>query len=73
LQQRAESLELTATGDFQVVKRKYGGVINTIGRMWKQEGATGFFKGAIPNAFRVAPSAAITFLVYETVLDFCQY
>lgn len=61
LQQRAESLELTSTGDVRVVKRDYGGVINTIGKMWQQERAAGFFKGAIPNAIRVAPGAAITF------------
>lgn len=73
LQQRSESIELTSTGDFRVVKRKYGGVIDTIGRMWKQEGGNGFFKGAIPNAIRVAPGAAITFLVYESILDFFEY
>ena len=73
LQQRAESLELTATGDVKVVKRKYVGVARTIQRMWQQEGLLGFFKGAIPNAIRVAPGAAITFVVYESVLDFFDY
>lgn len=73
LQQRAESLELTSSGDFRVVKRDYGGVASTITKMWQHEGAAGFFKGVIPNALRVAPGSAITFLVYESVLDFFQY
>jgi hypothetical protein len=28
----------------------------------------GFFRGAVPNALRVAPSAALTFLVYEEMM-----
>jgi len=38
-------------------------------KIWQQEGLWGFFKGSIPNAMRVAPGAAITFVVYETILD----
>lgn len=64
---------MTVSGEFRVVKREYGGVVSTVSRMWRKEGLSGFFKGAIPNAFRVAPSAAITFLVYESVLDFFHY
>lgn len=73
LQQRAESLELSSSGEIRIVKRDYSGVINTITKMWHQERLGGFFKGAVPNAIRVAPGSAITFLVYESVLDFLQY
>lgn len=72
MQQPSSSLELTSTGDVTVVKREYVGLVRTIGRMWKQEGIAGFFKGAVPNAVRVAPSAAVTFLVYESMMDMLQ-
>jgi hypothetical protein len=28
----------------------------------------GFFRGVVPNALKVAPSAALTFLVYEEAM-----
>jgi hypothetical protein len=73
LQQRAESVELTSAGDVKIVTREYAGVFRTVRKMWHQEGFQGFFKGVIPNAIRVAPGAAITFVVYESVLDFFKY
>ena len=72
IQQPSSSIELTSTGDVRVVKRNYGGLIATIQKMWRQEGISGFFKGAIPNAVRVAPSAAVTFFVYESAMDILQ-
>jgi hypothetical protein len=69
MQQRSESVELTADGNVRVVKRAYLGLLKTTQRIWQKEGLFGFFKGSIPNAIRVAPSAAITFLVYEAVMD----
>ncbi|CAB9499707.1 dinucleotide transporter 2, mitochondrial [Seminavis robusta] len=72
LQQRSESLEITADGDIKAVRREYQGVIKSIRRMWQREGIAGFFRGCIPNAIRVAPGAAITFLVYESVIDLLQ-
>ena len=35
----------------------------------RREGARGFFKGCWPNSLRVMPSAAITFWVYEMVVN----
>ena len=70
MQQRSELVELTADGDVRVVKREYAGMQITARRMWNKEGLSGFFKGCLPNAIRVAPSAAITFVVYEAVKDF---
>jgi solute carrier family 25 folate transporter 32 len=69
MQQPSNSIELTSSGDVRVVQRDYKGLFATIHKIWKREGLPGFFKGAIPNALRVAPSAAVTFLVYETVMD----
>jgi len=69
LQQRNQSVELTEAGDLAVVRREYGGVADCVARIFRNEGPVGFFKGCIPNAVRVAPSAAITFVMYETVMD----
>lgn len=49
--------------------REYRGVWDAVKRIWRHEGVHGFFKGCLPNAIRVAPSAAVTFLVYEGVMD----
>ena len=70
MQQRSEFVELTSEGDVRVVKRKYAGLLGTVRRIWSKEGLPGFFKGCIPNVVRVAPSAAVTFVVYESVMDF---
>jgi hypothetical protein len=51
------------------VKREYMGMTRTARKMWQREGFSGYFKGLVPNAIRVAPGAAITFLVYESVFD----
>jgi len=69
MQQPSSSIELTNDGDVRIVKRDYVGLVRTIQRMWRLEGLTGFFKGAMPNAVRVAPSAAVTFLMYESMMD----
>jgi solute carrier family 25 (mitochondrial folate transporter), member 32 len=39
-------------------------------KIWRHEGALGFFKGCVPNVLKMAPAAAITFIVYEEVLAF---
>jgi hypothetical protein len=72
MQQRADSVELTIDGNVKAVKRDYQGLIHTTRKIWKREGASGFFKGVIPNSIRVAPGAAVTFLVYEGVMDFLE-
>mmetsp|Transcript_52821 Transcript_52821/g.78918 ORF Transcript_52821/g.78918 Transcript_52821/m.78918 type:complete len:347 (-) Transcript_52821:154-1194(-) len=73
LQQRSETLELTTSGEIEVVKRNYDGILKAVAKIYRNEGFVGFFKGCIPNALRVAPGAAITFLVLETVLDMIDY
>ena len=57
------------TGEIIVSKREYSGVADCIRKIVKNEGINGFFKGCVTNAMRVAPSAAITFVTYEFVLD----
>jgi len=66
-----------ATYPYQVIKARlqqretgasrwrYTGTWDCIVKIWQFEGALGFFKGCVPNVLKTAPSAAITFLVYE--------
>jgi len=61
---------LTPEGEVKPVKRRYDGIIDAARKIWRREGISGFFKGVIPNSIRVAPSAAITFVVYESVMDY---
>ena len=70
LQQRSQTTELSSSGEIRIVKRQYSGVIDCVKRVHAKEGFYGFFKGCLPNAIRVAPSAAITFVVYESISDF---
>lgn len=69
LQQRSQAVEISNEGEVLVSKRDYKGVIDCTRQILRREGIYGFFKGNIPNAVRVAPSAAITFVVYESVMD----
>ena len=70
LQQRSQVIEVSeTTGEVIVSKREYSGVLDCTRRIIKNEGMNGFFKGCVTNALRVAPSAAITFVTYEFVLD----
>ena len=69
LQQRADVVDISQEGEIRVKRREYKGVVDCVSRIWRNEGALGFFKGCVPNALRVAPSSAITFVVYETVMD----
>jgi solute carrier family 25 folate transporter 32 len=67
----------TATYPYQVVRsrlqtydaeEKFGkGIRGVVGRVWREEGWRGFYKGLGPNVFRVMPATWVTFLVYENV------
>ncbi|GMH59797.1 hypothetical protein TrLO_g3446 [Triparma laevis f. longispina] len=59
-------------GELKKVRRNYSSVLGTVKSIYRGEGVTGFFKGSIANGVRVAPNAAVTFLVYEGVCDFCR-
>ncbi len=69
IQQRNQTFELSSTGELELAKREYKSMTDCATKIWRREGIPGFFRGCIPNALRVAPSSAITFLVYETVVD----
>ncbi|KPP64723.1 Mitochondrial folate transporter/carrier-like, partial [Scleropages formosus] len=63
---------VASTYPYQVVRarlqdqhNKYDGVIDVIGRTWRNEGLIGFYKGIVPNLLRVTPACCITFVVYE--------
>lgn len=62
-------MEFSEAGEVVVTKREYSGVVDCVGKIARNEGVNGFFKGCLMNAIRVAPSAAITFVTYELVLD----
>jgi solute carrier family 25 folate transporter 32 len=67
-----------ATYPYQVVKSrlqqqganslKYDSTMASLRLMWANEGLRGFFRGVVPNCLKVAPSAALTFLVYEEMM-----
>jgi len=64
LQQREVSLSPTSA--------RYQGMLDCIIKTYRQEGPLGFFRGVVPNALKVAPSAALTFVVYEEVLKLAR-
>ena len=72
MQQREQALELTKTGEVKQVSREYAGFLTTLTRMYRQEGWQSFFRGCLPNALRVAPGAAVTFVVYEGTMDYLE-
>ena len=68
LQQREAlpAIEQVARG--RKTKAKYSGTFDCLWKIWQNEGLRGYFKGLIPNVLRVAPSAALTLLIYEECL-----
>ena len=53
-------------------KPKYSGTIDCLWKIYKNEGIPGYFKGVVPNVLRVAPSAALTLVLYEECLKLQQ-
>lgn len=74
----------TVTYPYQVIKSRiqqreasfgevrYSGMLDCIVKTWRHEGLFGFLRGVVPNALKVAPSAALTFVVYEETLKVMQ-
>lgn len=50
------------------LKPKYKNSLDCMIKIWRCEGLKGFFRGVVPNALKVAPSAAITFVIYEEMM-----
>ncbi|KAL2259337.1 hypothetical protein VTK26DRAFT_7035 [Humicola hyalothermophila] len=43
------------------------GVTGVVGKLWREEGVRGFYRGVMPGVVRVLPATWVTFLVYENV------
>mmetsp|Transcript_17640 Transcript_17640/g.15917 ORF Transcript_17640/g.15917 Transcript_17640/m.15917 type:complete len:190 (+) Transcript_17640:452-1021(+) len=56
------------TSDDNIITNKYNNTFDCIVKMYRKEGIFSFFRGVIPNSLKVAPNAAITFLVYEETM-----
>ncbi|KAK9767919.1 mitochondrial FAD carrier protein flx1 [Basidiobolus ranarum] len=65
-----------STYPYQVVKTRlqnyqaeaqYTGTIDTISKIFRSEGMSGFYKGLGPNTIRVLPGTCVTFAVYENM------
>lgn len=70
---------VVTTYPYQVVRSRlqnhhtldqYKGSMDVLQKIWRFEGAKGFYKGLVPNILRVTPACAITFVVYENVIHF---
>lgn len=76
----SKTLAVLSTYPFQVVRSRlqirpdiggrlrYTSTWKAVRAVYKHEGWRGFYKGFVPHIVRVAPSASITFFVFEAVL-----
>jgi solute carrier family 25 folate transporter 32 len=49
-------------------EERYGkGITGVVGKVWREDGWRGFYRGLGTNVFRVLPATWVTFLVYENV------
>jgi len=67
----------TATYPYQVVRarlqdqhRHYNGVVDVIRQTFVHEGLKGFYKGLVPVIVRVTPACCLTFVTYETLINY---
>jgi hypothetical protein len=65
LQQRDQLIQGESSS---ILSPKYSGTWDCIRKVWRSDGIIGFFRGVVPNALKVAPSSALTFLVYEETM-----
>lgn len=70
-------LAVSVTYPFQLVRARiqdqhqnYKNIFDVVIKTYKNERLYGFYKGLIPCLIRVTPAAAVTFIVYENLLDF---
>lgn len=52
----------------RVPRGAYRGILGALGRLVRQEGVAGLYKGLLPNLLKAAPASGITFAVYEGTL-----
>jgi solute carrier family 25 folate transporter 32 len=48
----------------------YRGFFSSLRDIIRREGASGLYKGMVPNVLRTLPSSGVTFMVYESVRSF---
>jgi solute carrier family 25 folate transporter 32 len=79
----AKSIAALATYPLQVIKTRlqdyknkssltdvrYNGMWDAMIKMYRMEGVGSFFRGIIPHALRVTPSGAITFTIFEFIMN----
>lgn len=72
----SKTAAMLATYPYQVVRSRaqmpavYGpSLLGIIRNTWAKEGVYGFYKGLVPSSMRVLPGTAITFLIYENVIN----
>ena len=51
----------------------YNGVVDTIIKIYRNEGILAFWKGFTPNLMRLFPSSGVFFLTYEFGLKLMNY
>jgi len=52
---------------------RYSGVIDAVGKIWRQEGIRAFYQGLGITLCRTVPASMITLTVYEEALRFIRY
>ncbi|WKY01413.1 hypothetical protein Q1695_015424 [Nippostrongylus brasiliensis] len=50
--------------------KKYKNSIDCAVQIWKKEGFFAFYKGTVPRLSRVVLDVAITFMIYDSIIDF---
>ncbi|XGW13538.1 hypothetical protein V3C99_000116 [Haemonchus contortus] len=50
--------------------KKYKNSIDCAVQIWKKEGFFAFYKGTVPRLSRVVLDVAITFMIYDSIMDF---
>jgi len=64
----AQSSSNATTTSPRLTDPKYTGMFDVFRKTYKQEGWRGFYRGLTVQLIKTAPSSAITFLIYETVI-----
>ncbi|CAL9728768.1 mitochondrial carrier protein Leu5p [Monosporozyma unispora] len=52
---------------------RYNGIWDGLKTIYRTEGVVGYYKGLTASLFKVIPSTAVSWLVYEVVWDFMKY
>ena len=73
MQQRREAETSQSDANAPLRKRApvvYDGFSRSLRDIVRREGASGLYKGMVPNVLRTLPSSGVTFMVYESVRSF---